>query len=77
MVVNNLSRFLTILGLILLIVAIVVGWFTVVGWAFVFLLGLLGISVAHNWGMLILVGLAVSIIGGCIGKNRLDKEDKN
>ena len=77
MVVNNLSRLLTILGLILLIVAIVVGWFTVVGWAFVFLLGLLGISVAHNWGMLILVGLAVSIIGSCIGESRLDKETKN
>lgn len=77
MVVNNLSRFLTIFGLILLIVAIIVGWFTVVGWAFVFLLGLLGISVAHNWGMLILVGLAVSIIGGCIGKNRLDREARD
>ena len=77
MVVSNLSRFLTIFGLILLIVAIVVGWFTVVGWAFVFLLGLLGISVAHNWGMLILVGLAVSIIGGCIGWTRLDKEAKD
>lgn len=75
--VNILSRFLTILGLILLIVAILVVWFTVVGWAFVFLLGLLGISVAHNWGMLILVGLAVSIIGSCIGRNKLDKESKN
>lgn len=75
--VNNLSRFLTVLGLILMIVAIVVVWFIVVGWAFVFLLGLLGISVAHNWGMLILVGLAVSIIGSCIGKNKLDKESKN
>lgn len=77
MVVNNLSRLLTVLGLILMIVAIVVVWFIVVGWAFVFLLGLLGISVAHNWGMLILVGLAVSIIGSCIGKTRLDKESKN
>lgn len=77
MVVNNLSRFLTVLGLILMIVAIVVVWFIVVGWAFVFLLGLLGISVAHSWDMLILVGLAVSIIGSCIGKNRLDKESKN
>lgn len=76
MVVNNLSRFLTVLGLILMIVAIIVVWFIVVGWAFVFLLGLLGISVAHNWSMLILVGLAVSIIGSCIGKNRLDKESK-
>lgn len=75
--VNNLSRFLTVLGLILLIVAILVVWFTIVGWAFVFLLGLLGISVAHNWGMLILVGLAVSIIGSCIGRNKLDKESKN
>lgn len=77
MVVNNLGRFLTIFGLALLIVAIIVVWFIVVGWAFVFLLGLLGISVAHNWGMLILVGLAVSIIGSCIGKNKLDKESKN
>ena len=62
-----MAKLFSILGLILLILVVAVLWFWLIGWAFVFLLGLLGISVAHNWGMLILAGLAVSIVGGCIG----------
>ena len=70
-----MAKLFSILGLILLILVVAVLWFWLIGWAFVFLLGLLGISVAHNWGILILAGLAVSIIGGCIGKGISNNND--
>lgn len=63
-----MTRFISILGLILMILIVAVLWFWLVGWAVGILLGLFGISVAHSWWSLIAVGLATCIVGGCIGK---------
>ena len=69
-------RFTYICGMILLIAVATLLWLWVVGWAVGILLSLFGISVAHNWGMLILVGLAVSIVGSCIGRG-VHKDNNN
>ena len=61
-------RFLSILVLILLILVVAVLWFWLIGWAVGILLSLFGISVAHSWWSLVAVGLATSLVGGCIGK---------
>lgn len=70
-----MTRSISILGLVLLILVVAVLWFWVVGWAVGILLSLFGISVAHSWWALIAVGLATCIVGGCIGKERLDKDN--
>lgn len=61
-------KFLSTIGLILMILIVAVLWFWLVGWAVGILLSLFGISVAHSWWTLIAVGLATCIVGSCIGK---------
>lgn len=69
-------RFISILGLVLLTLVVVVLWFWLIGWAVGILLGLFGISVAHSWWSLVAIGLATSLVGGCIGKDlRVRKDD--
>lgn len=71
-----MTRFISILGLVLLTLVVAVLWFWLIGWAVVLLLNLFGISVAHSMGSLIAIGLATSLVGGCIGKGlRVRKDD--
>lgn len=71
-----MTRFISILGLVLLILVVAVLWFWLIGWAVGILLSLFGISVAHSWWSLVAVGLATSLVGGCIGKGlRVRKDD--
>lgn len=71
-----MTRFISILGLVLLTLVVVVLWFWLIGWAVALLLNLFGISVAHSMGSLIAIGLATSLVGGCIGKSlRVRKDD--
>ena len=71
-----MTRFISILGLILMILIVAVLWFWLIGWAVGILLGLFGISVAHSWWSLVAIGLATSLVGGCIGKGlRVRKDD--
>ena len=71
-----MTRFISILGLVLLTLVVVVLWFWVIGWAVGILLGLFGISVTHSWWSLVAICLATSLVGGCIGKGlRVRKDD--
>lgn len=71
-----MTRFISILGLVLLTLVVVVLWFWLIGWAVGILLSLFGISVAHSWWSLVAIGLATSLVGGCIGKSlRVRKDD--
>lgn len=66
--IDIMAKLFSILGLILLILVVAVLWFWLIGWAVGILLSLFGISVAHSWWSLVAVGLATSLVGGCIGK---------
>lgn len=70
-----MTRFILILGLVLLILVVAVLWFWLIGWAVALLLSLFGISVAHSMGSLILIGLATSIVGSCIGNQVIKNND--
>lgn len=71
-----MTRFISILGLVLLTLVVAVLWFWLIGWAVALLLNLFGISVAHSMGSLIAIGLATSLVGGCIGNGlRVRKDD--
>lgn len=70
-----MTRFISILGLVLLILVVAVLWFWLIGWAVALLLNLFGISVAHSMGSLIAIGLATSLVGSCIGKGISKKND--
>ena len=71
-----MTRFISILGLILMILIVVILWFWLVGWAVGILLSLFGVYIAHGWWSLVAVGLATCIVGGCVGKGlRVRKDD--
>ena len=72
-----MTRFISILGLVLLILVVAVLWFWLIGWAVGILLSLFGISVAHSWWSLIVVGLATCVVGSCIGNSLRVRKDND
>ena len=70
-----MAKLFSILGLILMILIVAVLWFWLIGWAVGILLSLFGISVAHSWWSLVVIGLATCLVGSCIGKSLSVRKD--
>lgn len=47
---------------------------TLTGWAGLFLLNLIGFHFAYHWGLMLLTGLAITIVGCCFRGTKSDKK---
>lgn len=47
---------------------------TLTGWAGLFLLNLIGFHFAYHWGLMLLTGLAITVVGCCFREIKSDKK---
>lgn len=59
---------------ILAIAIIVLFSLTLTGWAGLFLLNLIGFHFAYHWGLMLLTGLAIRVVGYCFRENKSNKK---
>lgn len=67
---DNMSIVLVILA----ITIIVLFSLTLIGWAGLFLLNLIGFHFAYHWGLMLLTGLAIRVVGCCFREIKSDKK---
>ena len=65
---------MSIVLVILAIAIIVLFSLTLIGWAGLFLLNLIGFHFAYHWGLMLLTGLAITVIGYCFREIKPDKK---